>query len=137
MFKRPTSHLAAHRGTRGLPTIASGFAALAIAGLALGACTAPTAGGALSGPAIESFESHRAKEQQRNVASAIQVNPGAALDDSWDSLRKEHQRGYAPITSATQGAASDDDRESLRKEHLHSLATTAPTGPFQTPGAAR
>ena len=87
MFPQPPSRLVAQRGTRGLPTITSSLAILALAGAAVGACTAPAAAGAISGPAQASFDSHRAREQQRSTAL-----PPSSLD-SWDTLRKEHQPG--------------------------------------------
>ncbi len=100
MYRHPPSHLVAHRGSRGLPTISSAIAVLAIAGLALGACTVPAAGGAISRPdsgattfpqSNDSYESLR-KEHQRTAPATIQAAPVVTSDDSYESLRSEHQR---------------------------------------------
>jgi hypothetical protein len=97
MFNPPPSHVVAHRDTRRFPIIQSTIAVLAIASLALGACSAPSAGGVAPQPepgafpqTFDSWDSLRREHQPRAV-----VNPAAATDrsdDTWDSLRKEHQR---------------------------------------------
>lgn len=97
MFQRHPSRPKAHRGTRGMPTIGSAIAVLAIAGLALGACSAPAAGAVVPQPESAAFPQSF---------------------DGWDSLRKEHRRSVAAVNPATPAASSDDTWDSLRKEHL-------------------
>jgi hypothetical protein len=97
MFKRPPSRPVAHRGTHGLSTVSTAIAVLAIAGLALGACSAPAAGVAVPQPESAAFPQSF---------------------DSWDSLRKEHRRSVAAVNPATPATSSDDSWDSLRKEHM-------------------
>jgi hypothetical protein len=109
MYKRPSTQLVGHTVHRRLPTFSTAIAGLAIAALAVSACT--SVAGAVNKPTADHSRDFAKNHRVPVTAPAISQ---VVIDQTQDSLRKEHL-GIDPSVAGAPSAKGSLYKGQLRR----------------------